>query len=1259
MRRLARVVLLGLYASVVLIGCRGRHPDHPGGSSDPLASQIATLVTHLETHPQDDASWRDLAYLYWLHAERVDDAIPILDRLASRGDPWAQLGRALIARDRMDHDLAWKHAAALLKHAATASGPADARVLAEPAARVLEAVQSGRSSEDTALLHLTDTIETSRLPVEAAQVISSMHAVLDRRMGRPYKQHYDAQGCVRQWNIGRPEGSIGAIELDRMAPGDGGFRADPQAVLGVLACAVRIHNPTPNPAIRRLVTTFDVAGSGFRLQLASRQPMRVYMDGTLILATDRSDRWPARYHWFDVATSPGAHDMEVHLVIPDTRAWLLARATDLQGRPLSSRAAEGNLPLERPRVTATRRRHVAPDAGRLGSEIYTPLRQYLALEDALADGDSFQAETVVARSGDAWDFAAGQLLLSSFHAADPSRGRAFRTDRQRRALGAALDVDPAAERARLQLMALDLLRGEGVKVAQSLKALPKHRLASVQGELLRRRVYLDRGSDYLAEQALDRAAKLDPQSCDVLLAQRRSARRHDRLALEDELTAQVEHCPGTLSLRARWAVGRGKLSLARRLWREQLGRTPDDVAVLEALADLAVSEQRYGLAAQLHANILRIAPYRLASYLQRADLGAHAGAHTQARRELGLALERLPHVSRLREMGRALQLEDDLWEWRVDGSKVVEDYRRHDADYGGAGEVLVLDRDVARVYENGGQRHLVHQIVHLLSKASLDRHGELVPPDRATVLTLRSIKPDGTVVEPELIDGKDGLSLRNLEIDDLVEFEYLIDVDPQVSLPGYFDLSHFRFQSLDVPYHLSELVVLYPASLKPLVERRNGAPEVKIEQRGERRVMSFRAEEMPRRAGELHHRSLIDELPMVRVHTALPMAGWLDRLANRIRWGQRVNPALVALARELVQDQTDEHAQLRALWGWVLENIEEAGDLSTSATRTLAARTGNRLMLLRSMLSVVGVRSELWLLRDKFGARSVDGGHPMPELYDAPVLAVWPDTVAHPLIVSTVSRVMPLGYLAPAHVSASALRLHLAEGDRLAGVDQSPAAPPRLKNRRSYDLKLDVDERGDGFLSGTIALEGMEGIQWREILKEVDADRIDEVFQQSELARLLPGATFDLENVEIDHRHNTDMPLILRFRATAKGVGVHQGGELVVPATVVPMNMGLRYTRLPSRWSGLAIRYAPEQEARVEINLMGAKWTAMPLPEQVRGPYGGYERQVEGGGIGASKVVLHTRSTLELGVIEPERYADLVGYTRGLESAERAVLRAR
>lgn len=1264
----SRIVAAALaLAAPALPACKPKEAPQGPLSAEGARDRAAALQRHLQRQPGDDGAWRELAHLQWLYLRQADKAAPILDKLAKKGDPVAQATRLFLADARLDLSTVRAQAQALIRGAASRpAADAEARRvqvgLAELAARIVSENHGMLPDDDEDFTRFFAELERAKLPVEVAQPLISLRAQIARRLDEPYLKYYDEQGCVRAWQVGPIEGSLEALELRKaaaqMKSGKDAFAVDPSAVLTPLACAVRTWNLTPRGGMRRMRTTLDVPGDSLILGLSSQEPMRVYLDGAPVFRSDRSDRWVPEENLLRLQVAPGPHRLEVHTAAAREKTWVLVRATDAAGRPIAARA-DGPAGAAGPMPAPTRvgRHDFLRDRGPLAGPSYAPLRAYLATADALAEGDTDAAEQharVLARDGE--DFPEGHVLIAAFEIADPTRERTASTSRQREALEAALALDPGLDRARVRLLELDLEKGEAGEVIDALDALPTHALRHVPGEMVRFQAYLTRGNEPLAEAALARAAAKNPRSCAVLKAQRTLSQRRSEVAREDALALELERCPGTAGSRARLAFRRGRTEEARKLLVKLLERTPDDVDVMEELADIAIAEGKYDEAIAWRRKILALHPYGARTLLATADLEARAGDPAAARASVELAIEKAPQSSALRTIARNLGIADDLQQLRVDGGPLVQAYRAGKFDYEGAGEVLVLDRSAIRVYPDASQRQIVHTIIELRSKEAIDRYGEIVPPDGASVLTLHTIKPDGSVLEPESIPEKDGLSLRGLQIGDIVEYELLFERDELGLLPGYVDLTTFRFQSPETPFHVSELIVAHPEAMKLKIDRRAGAPKTEESRLGDLSLKTWRVERSPRLGVEPQMRHMLDEVPSVRVYTDPDRATWLSSLALRVYPSQRANPELRRLARELTKTASTPRAKLEALWSWVVEEIEEGGDLTASATATLSARRGNRTMLLKALLREAGLRAELWLARDSFGLRPLQGGHPLLETYEMPVLAVWTGGDA-PAIVIPTSKVLPLGYLTPGLSRASAMRLQLGEDEPPPGPVQLPPAPPELADRRSYTLELELGKDGIGTARGVIELQGMEAAAWRDALRNLDSDRVNESFERAELGAILQGASAELEDLQVEHARELDKPLRLSFTAKLRGMVVQQGGELMLRASAVPMNMGLNYAALPQRKTGWVMPYAPLLTASVTLKLQGAGFTAVPSDEAIEGPFGAYRRTIKREG--ASQVTLTTRSTLVVGAYEAARYPEIVAYTRQVKAAEEQVFRAR
>ncbi|MEM6992070.1 MAG: tetratricopeptide repeat protein [Myxococcota bacterium] len=1255
---------LGLLGVLAAVGCRPKGVTTPPSGNE-WDARVLALEAAVAEDPDDVDAWRDLGHIRWIQLGQPHVAHEILRaNAAERGDLASRLALVVMADARLDSPAVVEHAtAAVLAAAGVAESAPDrgfADRVAEYSARRLSDVQGDLPGDDARFVEMFDGLLAdidagrARLSFGALQPLVSLRAAIARRQGEDYARFYDRAGCVQSWAVGPMTGHLGALELPKVDVATP-LSTDPDAVLAQLACVVRVWNPASAPGVRRLRSELDVPTDTLHLQLGAEYPSRVYVDGHLIHRTDTTKRYdPARVE-LTLSVKPGKHLVDVVTTVPTERAWVMMRATDGRARPVRAVAKHSLGAPAGPEPKAVRvKETLRADHPPYQPGHYAPLRALLIVEDALAEGDSNRAEGVLAPLTRAKHFAEGKRMVARFERGDPSRGRTVSAARETKALRAALALDPTLDSARLRMLRMSMQRGEDQQVADALEALPEDRLRSVDGEMLRYQVLQRLDSEHAAQQALARAEAVNPDSCRVLLARRSVARERDDVRTEDEIGAKLERCAGSLGIRARLAERRGDTKGAVALWSEALRRVPDDVDALEALARLSALAGDLP-AAQAHLkSILALNPFRVGSHIALADLAASQGDPEAARRHLRRALSQIPHSNVLRRAAATLGVPDDLEAWRADGTKALAEYHESGVDYEGVSEVLILDRSVVRVYENGGQRQIVHIIAHLKKKEALDRYGEIQIPEGAQLLALHTIKPDGTRLEPEVIGGKEGLSLRHLEVGDAVEYEFVVELGPSGPMPGYVDVSTFRFQSLDVPYHRSELQVIHPAAMDIRSDRRNDPPQEVIEERGDVISHLWRARQVERRGVEPGHRPLLDELPNVHVYTAPVLADYLGSVAVQVRESQRTNRDLRAIVRKLGKKEHSERALVTALWRWVVDNVEEQGDLTIPATVTLAGRGGNRMMLLRAMLRYAEIDAELWLARDKFGTKPLPGGHPRFEGFDTAMLAVDLPGATEPLMILTASKVMPPGYLPPGFRGAPAVRLQLQEDEPASGPVTVPGLST-LADSRVWDLSLTVARDGSGAVSGSVNLLGMEAVFWRQALRDIDRDRIEEVFLQAELS-WLGGATLD--KLTIEGEKDLDAPLVLRFTAQAQDIAIAQDGALVLRAAPMPLNTAARYASLPRRTTGLVVPYAPTQVANLEYTLTDGTFSEVPKTTRVTSSFGEFSRTVEGAA-GRPTLGLTVRSTLKPGVIAPEAYPDLAGYARDVDAAEQAVLRAK
>ena len=138
-----------------------------------------------------------------------------------------------------------------------------------------------------------------------------------------------------------------------------------------------------------------------------------------------------------------------------------------------------------------------------------------------------------------------------------------------------------------------------------------------------------------------------------------------------------------------------------------------------------------------------------------ADLALAKGDATALRRALAGAIQAGASGDALREAISLVEGATHLEPYRIDGRAVIRDFERWEK--GGKkreGQAArVLDYAALWVHPDGSSEMLEHEIVRIQSQEAIGKEAEQEPP-QGLALRLRVIKADGSVLEPEPVEGK-------------------------------------------------------------------------------------------------------------------------------------------------------------------------------------------------------------------------------------------------------------------------------------------------------------------------------------------------------------------------------------------------------------------------------------------------------------------------------------------------------------------------
>ncbi|HEX7452194.1 MAG TPA: hypothetical protein VF294_07915, partial [Polyangiaceae bacterium] len=166
---------------------------------------------------------------------------------------------------------------------------------------------------------------------------------------------------------------------------------------------------------------------------------------------------------------------------------------------------------------------------------------------------------------------------------------------------------------------------------------------------------------------------------------------------------------------------------------------------------------------------------------------------------------------------QALDLVEGLSElepYRLKTQPLIDEYEKSGTVLPGTA-ARVLDYAAFWVHADGSSRMLEHELIKVQSAEAITSMAEQ-QLQGGLILHLRVIKKDGQILEPELVEGKQTVTMPHLEVGDYIETER-IESNPGDGQRGLsYSGPRWFFREENIAYARSELVVISPKS-KPLL----------------------------------------------------------------------------------------------------------------------------------------------------------------------------------------------------------------------------------------------------------------------------------------------------------------------------------------------------------------------------------------------------------------------------------------------------------
>ncbi len=779
---------------------------------------------------------------------------------------------------------------------------------------------------------------------------------------------------------------------------------------------------------------------------------------------------------------------------------------------------------------------------------------------------------------------------------------ALATGRAQRDLEAALTKSPQLLLARMSQARFMLDENRPLDALDILKGAPMPKPPPAYLALWARAAWQAQ-QDPLAIALAKRALAAWPGLCPAVETLYEIARRNDVFAETQTLIGALENCPGGQSQRAQFLLSRGQLEEAAAAFERVVAETEGGESSLPQLVNVLLSLRRESKAIEVLVAHLKRVPRQAQWMRLLADAYEHFGQNADAlsTRQRALALDG-SDLTLQRQVSRATTGKEPLADLAISTKQALDNYRATPVEERSA-SALVLDAAAVRVMPDGTQIERIHEIQKVLDQSGIQGVAEVNIPDGAQMLQLRTLKADGSILEPERIDGKDSISLLGVQVGDMVETEYLRVIPTRGAQSPGFVAGNFYFQVIDEPNHWSTYAVAAPKGMGLTVDAhqlKTALPTTvgneEIFRHDERRVPPFSREPNAPPSGN-------EWLPFVSVGAQTRgNDAAVKRFADDTALATQHSSDIATFARNAAEGTTGRTAVER-VYAAVMKTILGAEmSLATTAKVTLAERRGSRLALMVASLRALNIDVRLAAVRT---FQADPSAYVFPNEQLLPYLcAVVMLQGEQPVWVDPSTRFAPFAML-PEFAAGGREAYLLPDSDHPLKPVRTPPSQPVAGREFAFQLTLSNTGAVQG--TGTERYSGHEAAVLAETLDALPKDQRDLALQGA-FARYFNGA--ELSDVKINMQREVGGTVELQYTfASAHFARGDEHGGLIFSAPTPPSMLGRRLVSVSNRVSPLYIDATERTHAVVSITVPNGLTLSNPVASATREGPGGARHQ--------------------------------------------------
>ena len=322
-------------------------------------------------------------------------------------------------------------------------------------------------------------------------------------------------------------------------------------------------------------------------------------------------------------------------------------------------------------------------------------------------------------------------------------------------------------------------------------------------------------------------------------------------------------------------------------------------------------------------------------------------------------LEAITNGSPSAKLEEAIDLVEGVSElepYRRDARRIIKEYERSGEKLEGTA-ARVLDYAAVWVHADGSSRMLEHEIIKVQSAEAISDLAEQ-PVQAGIMLHMRVIKQDGSVLEPEFVEGKQTLTMPHLEAGDYIETERIESQPGDGQLGSRYLGPRWFFREENIAYARSEFMIISPKS-KPLeIETRNGVPNPEVKEDGAIIARHWRVDRSPAAPVEPFGAPIVEFLPSVQVGWGVSLDRTLEAMTDASIDLTPVDPRIARIAEHIVanvpKNELEERAKL--LYRWLVSNVQEGEE--GDGRRVIIGKNGNLWRGFITLCRAVGISTQ-------------------------------------------------------------------------------------------------------------------------------------------------------------------------------------------------------------------------------------------------------------------------------------------------------------